>query len=155
MDPWTRQAGLTLWRENPPPSKDIPCTVAIFATIRDQLLNLHVFMRSSDIWLGLPYDIFNFSMLGHLICCRLNSGPHLPWLGSITPGQVYLTAASMHLYSTNYDQATLALLDARPHREANPVPNDLSFSEDLLFDTLRKLRDTKKGDLLRWWEMTT
>ena len=30
VDKDSRQAGLTIWRENPPQTKDVPCTVAIF-----------------------------------------------------------------------------------------------------------------------------
>lgn len=153
FDPWSRQAGLTVWRENPPFTKDIPCTVSIFAMIRDRRLNLHVFMRSSDVWLGLPYDVFNFSMLANLICCRLNTGPELASLGGVTPGFLYLTAASMHLYRINADAANVVLLDGRTHREGPPVPHDFSQSEDILLTTLARLRDTKKGDALRWWEV--
>ncbi len=29
QDPWTRQAVLTIWRENPPPTKDVPCTITM------------------------------------------------------------------------------------------------------------------------------
>ena len=39
-DPDTRQAVLTIWRPNPRPSKDIPCTVSIQFLIRDG--DLHV-----------------------------------------------------------------------------------------------------------------
>jgi thymidylate synthase len=152
-DPWSRQAGLTLWRENPPFGKDIPCTVAIFAMIRERRLNLHVFMRSSDVWLGLPYDVFNFSMLANLICCRLNTGPELSRLGGVAPGLLYLTAASMHLYQANADAANVVLFDARVHREGPPVPPDFSHSETILLNTLAQLRGTKKGSPLRWWEV--
>ena len=41
----SRQAGLTIWRECPPNTKDVPCTVAIFFSIRGGKLNVHVFMR--------------------------------------------------------------------------------------------------------------
>lgn len=92
----TRQAGLTIWRPSPTPSKDIPCTVAIWFQIRGGKLNVHVFMRSSDVWLGLPYDVFNFSMLCHQVCYRLRG--QYP---ELTPGTLFLTAASMHLYECN------------------------------------------------------
>lgn len=151
-DSMTRQAGLTLWRESPPRTKDIPCTIAIFANIRDRLLNLHVFMRSSDVWMGLPYDVFNFSMLAYLICCRLNDGPELANLGGIMPGHLYLTAMSMHLYEENYERASAVLNDWRHHYDGNPVPTDFAYSEASLLEALRRLRDTKKGDPLRWWE---
>ena len=83
-DPDTRQAGLTIWRENPPQTKDVPCTVAIFFSIRRGELNCHVFMRSSDAWLGVPYDVFNFSMLSHAVCGCLNASKLKDF--ALTPG---------------------------------------------------------------------
>ena len=88
----SRQAGLTIWRECPPPTKDVPCTIAAFANIRGGKVNIHVFMRSSDAWLGMPYDVFNFSMFGHLICAHLNNRGM-----EVEPGALYLTAASTEL----------------------------------------------------------
>ena len=106
----SRQAGLTIWRESPPETKDVPCTVAIFFNVRDSKLNAHVFMRSSDVWLGVPYDVFNFSMLSHLVCGLLNE--QLTTLNRVSPGKLYLTAASSHLYEPNWADAK-ACLDLR------------------------------------------
>ncbi|UOF79439.1 pyrimidine hmase [Caudoviricetes sp.] len=145
----TRQAGLTIWRENPPATKDVPCTVAIFANIRDTTLNLHVFMRSSDAWLGVPYDVFNFSMLGHLICCRLNDH-HRTGEATVVPGRLYLTAASSHLYEPNWLPARECL--SAVYRSQAPTPQELWAEEKTLYAWLEGLRDTKPGDRLRWWE---
>jgi predicted HAD superfamily Cof-like phosphohydrolase len=151
-DPDSRQAGLTIWRENPPKTKDVPCTVAIFASIKNGELNLSVYMRSSDVWLGLPYDVFTFSMLAHLICCRINS--RLPRLfPKIYVGHLYLTAANQHVYESDFDNL-YKVLDTYPGKPAfdQPVPNELCESEELLFTTLKALRDSKPGDAVRWWE---
>lgn len=102
VDQLSRQAVLTIWRENPPETKDYPCTIAMAFQLRNQLLETHVFMRSSDIWLGLPYDVFNFSMVTHTICGALNGRA-----GAViaAPGPLLLTAASSHLYEENEDAA--------------------------------------------------
>lgn len=142
----TRQAGLTIWRENPKHTKDVPCTVAMFFNIRNGKLNANVFMRSSDIWLGIPYDVFNFSMVAHLICCRINDGNST----TITPGNLYLTAASSHLYDVNADAArgcTIAQIS-----DCQPTPGWLYQDEDKLMSTIKLLRDSSPGDTLRWWE---
>jgi len=99
-DPTTRQAGLTLWKPSPTPSKDIPCTLALWFLIREGHLWVHAFMRSSDVWLGLPYDIFSFSMIGHDICARynLNNGGE-----TIKPGGLIISAASTHVYDRDAD----------------------------------------------------
>jgi thymidylate synthase len=148
-DPLTRQAGLSIWRKNPPPSKDIPCTVAVFFSIREGRLNCHVFMRSSDLWLGLPYDVFNFSMLSHLVCCKLNETRLVS--DSVSPGDLYLTAASSHLYETNWDQAIQCLMGRYPLQQGS-TPQFMYRSEETFFEWLCELRDTKPGSHLRWWE---
>ena len=143
----TRQAGLTIWRENPPVTKDTPCTVAIFFSIRHGRLNVHVFMRSSDIWLGVPYDVFNFSMLGCLVCCRL----HQQYNIRLMPGALYLTAVSSHLYDPNREKA-MECINQFPYEIPGPVPVAMYNSEDALFNTLALLRTSLPGHKLRWWE---
>jgi thymidylate synthase len=144
-DPSSRQAGLTIWRENPRPTKDVPCTVALFFGIRDGTLNVHVFMRSSDAWLGVPYDVFNFSMLGHYVCGLLHKEGM-----AVTPGNLYLTAASSHLYETNYEQARQCLDEVKPQF---PTPTFAWTQPDQLMERLKSLRESKPGSELRWWDV--
>ena len=102
----TRQATLTLWAPNPQPSKDIPCTVAMDFKVRGGLLHAQVFMRSSDVWLGLPYDIFAFTCMAsrvlELVQTKLPPGEDELGLGTL-----YLTAASSHLYEEHWEKAAL------------------------------------------------
>jgi len=156
-DPDTRQAGLTIWTPNPPPSKDIPCTVAIWFQIRGtgriRDLNVSVFMRSSDVWLGLPYDVFNFSMLGYLVAGHLNSSARDGMI--VLPNQLSLTAASSHLYATNFEAAAEVLKAALQHgvyRDGWTVPSWMYNDPQRLMETLKTLRDSKPGDVIRWWE---
>lgn len=142
----TRQAGLTIWREKPPATKDVPCTVAAFFSIRNGLLNAHVFMRSSDVWLGVPYDVFNFSMLAHYICAFLNKKGVV-----VSPGQLFLTAASSHLYAINWDDAKLCIMSEV--LEQSETPTVLFQDPREMMHWLRDLRDSRPGDALRWWEV--
>ena len=150
-DKSTRQAGLTIWRECPPKTKDVPCTISIFFMIRDGYLNAHVFMRSSDVWLGVPYDVFNFSMLVHYICAHLN----LRWNFEVEPGDLYLTAASSHLYRENWDAALqcLELYRTKNFHPTNKTPQHLFNTPSECMKTLFMLRDTNPGHPLRWWEV--
>jgi thymidylate synthase len=149
-DPMSRQAGLTIWRESPPVTKDVPCTVAIFCSLREGLLNLHVFMRSSDLWLGIPYDVFNFAMLGHYICSLLNQSKLND--DFVAPGRLYLTAASSHLYQTNWDAAVQCLIGDAPLPQAE-TPKFLYSDPAMCLKWLRDLRESKPGSILRWWEL--
>lgn len=87
----TRQAVMTIWVPSPPPSKDIPCTVSFQFVRRDNTLNLIASMRSSDAWLGLPYDFFTFSQI--LNCYAGQLGCDVGWL------QFFL--GSSHIYDND------------------------------------------------------
>lgn len=152
-DPGSRQAGLTIWRENPPQTKDVPCTVAMFFSIRDKELNCHVFMRSSDVWLGIPYDVFNFSMVSHRICCEINAWAQreihpdrIVW-----PGKLYLTAASSHLYHSDM-KAAEKVLEEYNWDPQEKTPSALCTNLVNLTGTLMHLRESSPGDDIRWWE---
>ena len=90
-DPHTRQAVASIWKPCPLPSKDIPCTLSFQFLIRDNKLNLIVTMRSSDVWLGLPYDMFSFSQMQNAVAAKLK----------IPRGWIQFNLGSSHLYEEN------------------------------------------------------
>lgn len=147
-DEMSRQAVLTIWRQRPAPTKDVPCTVAMSFMIRDGELNAHVFMRSNDVWLGWPYDVFSFSMVAHLVCCRLNA---VRATKPIEPGNLYLTAASSHLYQEHWTGARVCL-DNTTNDPILPTPPELYLDEGKLMNYLFALRETQPGNSARWWE---
>lgn len=106
-DPDSRQAVINIWRESPGKSKDIPCTLSLQFILRNSTLNCIATMRSSDIWLGLPYDVFNFSMITQQIRLYMNIGRTDP----ITMGSLYLTLGSSHLYERNVFAALQCIHD--------------------------------------------
>lgn len=144
----TRQATMTLWKPNPAPSKDIPCTIALDFKIRRHQLNCHVFMRSSDIWLGLPYDIFAFSMISfYVAACYNDEMKRLNKDYAFTiPGTLYITAASSHLYEQHWGAGEMTY--SGPGEIApkwwRGVPQNMIAE-------LGHLKDSKKDDDARWW----
>ena len=114
-DEETRQASLTIWERNPAPSKDVPCTVAMSFYLRNRRLSCAVFMRSSDIYLGLPYDIFSFSMVMRLVLERYVSKVINNGLGYLL-GPLYITAGSSHLY--DHDLEKVAWVNERSPESA-------------------------------------
>ena len=87
----SRQAVLTIrdpYRDLMPGSNDIPCTIAASFRIRNGKLFMTTHMRSNDIVWGLPYDMFQFSMLQLTLAKVLNVG-----LGTYTH-----IADSLHMY---------------------------------------------------------
>jgi thymidylate synthase len=87
-DPESRQAVITLWKPNPPDSKDIPCTLSMHYMLREGYLDVVVNMRSSDIYLGIPYDVFTFSQLANEIAFELN----------VKRGDLIMQIGSSHVY---------------------------------------------------------
>ena len=151
QDELTRQAGLTIWQPNPAASKDIPCTVAIWFQLREHRLHCHVFMRSSDVWLGLPYDLFNFSMLTHLVCAKVRTRTNRLLL---EPGHLYLTMASSHLYDKQLREAEEVLdVYARKHHSWHQPVTPAAFYVDqtALLSGLKAVRGSTKTDRARWW----
>ena len=91
----SRQAVVTLWRQSPPETKDVPCTVAIQFLVRDGKLHGIFTMRSSDAWLGIPYDVFNFSLIINAMAGEIG----------VEPGSLMLQLGSSHLYARNREAA--------------------------------------------------
>lgn len=105
LDPSTRQAVITLWDpalDNRPGEKDYPCTVALGFDLSQGMLNMNVVMRSNDVWLGFPYDVFQFTQLQLTLA-------HV--LGRVA-GTYTHTAWSMHIYVDNL-KVTNQLTDHR------------------------------------------
>lgn len=71
--------------------EDIPCTCFLQFIIRDKKLHLYASMRSNDAYIGLPHDIFAFTMLQEIIARSL----------AIEPGKYYHAVSSLHLYKSN------------------------------------------------------
>lgn len=149
QDSMTRQAGLNIWRENPPDTKDLPCTIAMFFNIRKGQLNAHVFMRSSDIWLGIPYDVFNFSMVAHAVCALYNT--QLAEADGVSPGTLYLTAASSHLYETDMENVNLVLNDPGIIAKCLPTPEFMYKDPRSLIEHLEHLKNSPPTSKARWW----
>lgn len=94
QDPRSRQAVINIWRERPGPSRDIPCTLSVQFMIRGSYICCFVNMRSNDVWLGMPYDVFTMTMLAMQVgleLCR-HTGHHYQL------GTMHHYAASRHIY---------------------------------------------------------
>lgn len=73
----------------------VPCTCTLQFLARDERLNLFVSMRSNDAYVGLPHDIFAFTMLQEMIA--RSTGHEL--------GEYKHCAGSLHLYEDDRESA--------------------------------------------------
>lgn len=90
-DPDSRQGVAVIFSPCPGLTKDVPCTIALQVIIREGKLHSIMSMRSNDLWLGFPYDFFNFSQMSNAIAGELG----------VETGDLTIQAGSSHLYETN------------------------------------------------------
>ena len=98
QDPDSRQAVVTIW--NPqfdlqPAKRDYPCTILHQFRIRNNKLNMSVYMRSNDVWLGAAYDFFQFTRVQLAMASVLG----------VEPGTYAHHVGSLHIYENNYEAA--------------------------------------------------
>lgn len=83
-------------------SKDVPCTLSLQFFIRGDALHLHVSMRSSDIILGLAYDVPAFTIMQEVMANELG----------VELGEYVHTSNSLHCYQRDFE-----MLDAIANSE--------------------------------------
>ncbi len=75
--------------------KDVPCTCTLQFMVRKSRLYMFTTMRSNDAFLGLPHDIFSFTLLQELIARSLN----------VELGSYKHAVGSLHLYEKDLIKA--------------------------------------------------
>ncbi len=95
--PSSRQAVIQLFKGTDilEEHKDIPCTCTLQFMIRENKMHMFVNMRSNDAYLGLPHDIFSFTMLQEILARTLN----------VELGSYKHAAGSLHLYDRDKGKA--------------------------------------------------
>ncbi|MGY4712988.1 thymidylate synthase [Mycolicibacterium sp. CBM1] len=112
----TRQAAAVVWvpEDAVRKSHDIPCTFGMFFHIRDERLVMCTVMRSNNAFRLLPFNFFEFSLLGEMIAATLD----IPF------GEYVHIAASMHVYDNFEMEKTRQLAEEGPvaSGEMPPMP---------------------------------
>lgn len=135
-DPASRRAVISVYSPSDQhDSLDVPCTLTLQFLVRRGQLDLIVNMRSSDLFLGLPYDVNQFGFLQQVVA---------GWLG-VDPGRYIHWAASAHVYEQHMTIAREVvsrsedLLDLS--FEVPSLPVDETFAQvGLLLDIERDIR---------------
>jgi thymidylate synthase len=81
--------------------RSIPCTCTLQFFLRRDRLHMLTSMRSNDVYLGLPHDVFAFTMLQEIIARDLE----------VEVGTYKHAVGSMHLYDRNRDAADKFLME--------------------------------------------
>lgn len=137
-DPSTRQAVVTLWdplHDNEPGKRDYPCTVMMVFALVDGRLDLSVTMRSQDVWLGAPYDWFQFTQLQWTVATVLGT----------EPGTYRHTSVSTHIYLGDVEAAE-KLHDPIPELADERQPRGFAHPDDTWHRALRRARTLPYAD---------
>lgn len=79
--------------------KNVPCPVGFAINVIRGRLNLAVFLRSSDVFVGLPYDVMGYALLAAALARSL--GYQL--------GFLHVTLAHAHIYEDHFEDALKSL----------------------------------------------
>ena len=142
----TRRATLAVYHPSDAgrESRDIPCTIAISLNARDDGLHVATVMRANNLLTLLPYDLFEFSLLGEYVAARLG----------IDLAGYHHFMVSAHVYADDATRAA-AVADAfvAPSTPMAPMPADgLHESLDLVFALDERCRsgELSAGEAREW-----
>lgn len=103
-DPSDRRCYVSAWD----PSEDglgaqgqrnVPCPASFTFSVTGGELHSSLFLRSSDVFVGLPYDVMGHALLMDAVAHELR----------IRPGVMHVTLAHAHLYESHWELAAEAL----------------------------------------------
>lgn len=91
--PASRRAVVQLYdhRDAAKRHREVPCTCTLQYLLRDGRLSAITYMRSNDLFLGLPHDVFCFTMLQELIARSVEA----------EVGSYHHMVGSLHMYDEN------------------------------------------------------
>ncbi len=111
---------------------DIPCTCTLQFLLRRDKLSLIVHMRSNDVFLGLPHDIFSFTMIQEYAAAKLECdiGDYKHFVGSL------------HLYDKNKPHATQYICEGwQDEYQMPPMPvTNIAPDLDVVLENEQKIR---------------
>ncbi|GHE92353.1 thymidylate synthase [Thalassotalea profundi] len=84
-----------------------PCHLLYQFYVANGKLSGQLYIRSSDIFLGLPYNIASLSLLVHMLCQQCD----------LEPGEVVVSFGDLHAYSNHMEQ-----IKEQMSREPRPLP---------------------------------
>lgn len=133
--PNTRQAIISLWDRKDLLSaegtiRDLPCTLSWQFLLREGELHMVTTMRSEDVWLGLPYDVFVNRMIQLMVANELG----------VKAGGYMHNVGSLHIYEKDIDKCKRALDDDAKDVSLNWKPWDMR-----LYDCQRMVVESEEN----------
>jgi thymidylate synthase len=117
---------------------EIPCTATLQFLLREDRLHLVVTMRSNDAYLGLPHDVFCFTMLQEIVArsigCEMGTYRHF--------------VGSMHLYRGDRSRAEELIVEGfQVRKEMPPMPTGAPWTSiKVVLEAERRAREQQTFD---------
>jgi thymidylate synthase len=94
--------------------KEIPCTCTLQFMVRDKRLHMLTYMRSNDAFIGLPHDVFAFTMLQEMVARAIG----------VELGIYKHAVGSLHLYNGDRKKAEAYIGEGyQPRIPMPPMPS--------------------------------
>jgi len=107
-DPYSRRQIVTAWNPGEIDRMALaPCHCLFQTQVAAGRLNLQLYQRSADIFLGVPFNIASYALLTHMLARECG----------LEPGVFVWTGGDCHLYLNHLEQARLQLT-----RDPRPLP---------------------------------
>lgn len=107
-NPNSRRLVVTAWNPGELDKMRLPpCHILFQFYVIDKQLSCHVYQRSADLFLGVPFNIASYALLTHMVA-------HVT---DLNPRELIISFGDVHLYTNHIDQARLQL-----SREPRPLP---------------------------------
>lgn len=130
-EPDSRRIIVTAWNPTDLSKQRLPpCHMFYQFEVHDEKLSCHMYMRSADVFLGVPFNIASYAALTHVVAKITNLGV----------GDLIISFGDVHIYKNHFDQVIEQL-----SREPRPLPRLMIASR---LNELYDLMDLKIEDFI-------
>lgn len=107
-DPTSRRLVVTAWNPGELPAMALPPCHALFQFyVLEETLSCHLYQRSADVFLGVPFNIASYALLTSMVAA----------VCGLRPAELILSFGDLHLYQNHREQVCEQL-----SREPRPLP---------------------------------
>ena len=100
----------------------------------NNLLSCHMYQRSADMFLGVPFNITSYSLLVYMICEVLNNDLQNNML--FKPDKLKISFGDLHIYKQHYDSVKLQLDNVPYHFPQIKFINNRTKLQDFIYEDI-------------------